>query len=567
MVRRLAPMGLGMILALLLCLGAQAAGLEARVDRNPVAFGQSVRLTLEARGGLDEEPDFSVLEDDFDILGRTKSRNYSFYNGSGSSTRIWTLSLMPRRQAEILIPSLTAGNQSSAPILLKVTPAAAAKPAAEQGAFITTELEPEKVYKNAQSLLRVRLYLQHQLAQGAVLTEPEPPTAEGEIRKLGQDRIFETVLDGVRFDVVERRYALFPFRAGTLEIPPLMFEGRMVEPGRSVFDPFGGQGRISRIFSGPMKIEVQEAKDESPENPWVPAENLRIYESLQPKDGTIALGESLTRTIRIEADGLLPESLPEPGLSYPASLKLYPDRPDAEEKTTADGITAVKTFTTALIPTEAGEIELPGFDYRWWDIRQQRFETIRIPPRMVRVSPAAGAAAPRTAAPAPAPITLQEAPPPSPALEAALPEGEFPPWRLLSLALGTGWLLTALLWAARSRKTAKAMPAKSGGTQEQLAQARQELKKICLQNRGRELIPALLRWGRLQFPYGAPRHLGELRELLSDKAQGELDRLGELIADNQLSRWQGKELWAQIAATPAAGKNREKAGGLPPLYP
>ena len=48
-----------------------AAVLEARVDRNLIAMGDRLSLTVLAEGSTDDEPDFALLEPLFKVLNRS----------------------------------------------------------------------------------------------------------------------------------------------------------------------------------------------------------------------------------------------------------------------------------------------------------------------------------------------------------------------------------------------------------------------------------------------------------------------------------------------------------------
>ena len=66
---------------LMLTHSAQAAVLEASVDRNRIAMGDSLSLTVLAEGSADGEPDFVLLEPLFKVLNRSVGRNTSIVNG------------------------------------------------------------------------------------------------------------------------------------------------------------------------------------------------------------------------------------------------------------------------------------------------------------------------------------------------------------------------------------------------------------------------------------------------------------------------------------------------------
>ena len=61
------------------------ASVRASLDRNSIHDGDTVTLTIEADGkDMGVEPDLSVLEKDFAVLGTSSSRRLQFINGKRS---------------------------------------------------------------------------------------------------------------------------------------------------------------------------------------------------------------------------------------------------------------------------------------------------------------------------------------------------------------------------------------------------------------------------------------------------------------------------------------------------
>ena len=73
------------LIALLILSGPvlATANITARLDRNPVSLDESFHLVYEADSDVDD-PDFSVLDHDFEILSSSQSTNMRSINGSWS---------------------------------------------------------------------------------------------------------------------------------------------------------------------------------------------------------------------------------------------------------------------------------------------------------------------------------------------------------------------------------------------------------------------------------------------------------------------------------------------------
>ncbi|MCP4240689.1 MAG: protein BatD, partial [bacterium] len=127
---RRTTIGLAVAAALLVASAADAAQLDARLERRQLAPGETVNLLLRLRGGT-ERPELDVLTRDFDILKVTRSMRTSIVNNRVDSSLDWTVTLAPRGTGELEIPEIRAGDAVSAPIALQVAESPAALQVAE----------------------------------------------------------------------------------------------------------------------------------------------------------------------------------------------------------------------------------------------------------------------------------------------------------------------------------------------------------------------------------------------------------------------------------------------------
>ncbi|NMV23201.1 protein BatD, partial [Vibrio parahaemolyticus] len=118
---------------------------------------------------------------------------------------------------------------------------------------------------------------------------------------------------------------------------------------------------------------------------WLPASALEMTQSWQDDQGnllstnainTVKQGSSLTRTIQVKARGTQAEYLPRVNISYPSSLRVYPEQPKFDSG--RDG-TVTMTVKQVIIPTEAGRYTLPGYDLNWWDSQNDEAKKTTLP--------------------------------------------------------------------------------------------------------------------------------------------------------------------------------------------
>ncbi|MEJ2327092.1 MAG: BatD family protein, partial [Chromatiaceae bacterium] len=133
-----------MVLGLLVCWQAVAAGLEASIDRTRIAEGDTVTLSVTAPGDTAGAPDPDALRSDFDILDQGQSTRMTIVNGRANSTREWRFVLAPKRSGRLTIPSLTVGGLSSSPLELDVVSASEAGQLGQsRPVMVEVEAEPK----------------------------------------------------------------------------------------------------------------------------------------------------------------------------------------------------------------------------------------------------------------------------------------------------------------------------------------------------------------------------------------------------------------------------------------
>ncbi|MBT8443294.1 MAG: BatD family protein, partial [Gammaproteobacteria bacterium] len=356
--------------ALLLCDGVSAAT-SARTDRSTVRVSESVQIVFETDQDVSSRPEFSALETDFDVLGTSQSTSVNIINGRMQRSARWLVDLMPKREGVFTIPAIQIGNERSNPLTLTVKPATAAAGEPVGEIFLEVEVDTQTPYVQQQAVLTIRLYRSVQMGN-ASLTEPNVTGGDVIVERLGDDVGYETQRGAVRYAVVERRYALFAQNSGAAVIEPLRFEGRVPTGRQSAFDPFS-QGRPVRVRSEPIELDVRPIPAEFTGTTWLPAEQVFLIESW-PDDAKYRVGEPVTRTLTLRANGLTSSQLPEIAAGVPDGLRQYPDQPVLENSVADAGLVGVRQEKVALIPSRAGDLVLPALTIPWWNTRTDNME-------------------------------------------------------------------------------------------------------------------------------------------------------------------------------------------------
>lgn len=556
----------------LLCIPHWALAATAHLDRPVMREGESVQLVIE---GNDGEPDFSVLEDDFEILSSSKSSHVNIINGRMDARTRWIVTLIPTRDGDLTLPAIRVGNEETKPIPIRVLKSA--DPNGQSGAadvFLEVNTNTSEPYVQGQVVYSIRLFSVSEIREGGLSS---PAVQNAVIERLGEDVHYQSKRNGRDYQVTERRFAIFPQRNGRIEIGPTVFSGQLLQRSGGVnpfADPFSGffgqpTSRPVRMRSQGITLNVR-PKPADAGNPWLPAQNLTLRETWSPANPQFRVGESITRTIRMEAMGLTGSQLPPIKMAETNGIKTYADQPVVASTPTPEGVTGVRDDKFAIVPARPGSIDLPEIRIDWWDTANGTLQTAIVPSRSIEVLPAAELApAVPTRQPEIAP-PKQVADAPSEVPGATVDAGLWP-WIAAFAALG--WLMTAAVWFARTRrKTSIGMATqdKASPTKAQLEPLKQRVRTACQRGDAQAVKSALLEWAQVAWPERSVTNLAEFAEQLgSESLRDPFAQLNTILYAKHPGHWESMTFWDAVGPLLQAPthKTASAAPALPPLHP
>ena len=376
------------LLTLLLSTAAYADvnSLEATIDRNPVMLDEAIRLTVTADGSADRDAfDSSPLLKDF-VVGRTSvSSQTSIVNFDTKRTTVWTTTLFPRKEGTFTIPSLTIEGKSTKPIQVKVIPVQEQSNVARDY-FVTTDIDVKEAYLNQQLLYTVKLFLSSNIERGS-LQAPEMQNAE--ITQLGEDKQYTDIVNGRRYQIIERQFAVVPQASGEFTLRGPIFTGEVMAANTNQrFGFFNRTQQINRV--GPDITVNIKPIPQGIDYPWLPSAMVRVDEEWPQGDSFVA-GEPVTRIVTLTALGVVEEQLPDIPEFYPPNFKLYPDQSNTTTVEKDQSLISQRQTSMAIIPTQPGNFVLPEITIPWFNTLTQQTEYATIPARSITVAPASGA--------------------------------------------------------------------------------------------------------------------------------------------------------------------------------
>lgn len=392
--------GLILIAILIVCAPVRALALDvdAVVDRDRIAAGDTIQLTVTVKNG---EGDVDVGDiRDFRVTSQGTQTSVRIVNNNVSKEISHTYTLVPLKTGRLTIPALTvAGNGQrvqTRPITIFVSKS---EPRADpqRNLFVTAEVSNDAPFQGEQVVYRFKFFSAQQFKNAGFLKEPAFPGFTA--KKIEKNRSYRQRMGGRNFNVIEVTYILIPIQAGELTIEPAVLRcdvpSRRRRRGQDPFDnffnsPFFGNYERKRMTTAPITVKVKPLPSYTGDHAFSGLVGNYFIETALG-DGQTALsgvktGDSVTLAVTIRGTGNIMDA-GEPKLAIPEAFKVYKDSPEEEIDMTPQGFRGHKVFRQALVPTQPGYYTLEPVKLTYFDIKTETYRTIASQPLTLDVQP------------------------------------------------------------------------------------------------------------------------------------------------------------------------------------
>ena len=560
---------------LIVCLGlfiltnianAEPFDVSASVDKNPVMVDESFILSVVANGEVDRDAfDSSLLMKDF-VVGRTSvSSQTKMINLVTTRSTSWSTILIPQTKGRFTIPSFNLDGNTTKPIEVLVIPASASSASNGRDLFITTNVDLKEAYLQQQIRYTVKLHLGKDLQRGSLSS---PTLENADIRQIGKDKEYDEIIEGRRYRIIERSFAIIAQQSGTYNIEGPMFEGEVIDNSRQSFGYFNRSKAVNRV--GPRQNITILPIPSNYDQHWLPSSFVQLDDEWQGNTRGFVAGEPITRTITLTAVGVVEEQLPKITSTYPDSVKTYPDQAETTTVEKDNTLIAQRKESIAIIPSQSGQLVIPKVRIPWFNTNTQMTEFAVLPQRTLQILPAT--MQPSSAIPT-VPMT-QQAYEIETQLSAdlnkqspSLPQY----WIWLTASLLVLWLLTLVFWYKHvvalkaSSKTISHSPARNAQSEQVLWK---QLEKALNKNATHDTQKYLALWlGNFIKDKQAP--LAQSLKVINNQSLNEAfdTLLASRYAKNQ-SHWQSTDLHQILRKMRKSGSiETYSEHNLSPLYP
>ncbi len=308
--------------------------------------------------------------------------------------------------------------------------------------FITTNVDAKEAYLQQQIRYTVKLHLGKDLQRGSLSS---PTLENADIRQIGKDKEYNEVVDGRRYRIIERSFAIIAQKSGIFTIEGPLFEGEVIDNSRQSFGFFNRSKAVNRVGPG-QSITILPIPSNYDQH-WLPSDFVQLDDEWQGNTRDFFVGEPITRTITLTAIGVVEEQLPKITSVYPDSVKTYLDQAETTTVEKDNTLIAQRKESIALIPSQAGQLVIPQVRIPWFNTLTQKTEFAVLAEKTLQILPA-------TTQPTSA-IPLSPSIHSAPAIEPqkSMPAGvnnqsiNIPQyWIWLTASLLILWLVTLMLW-------------------------------------------------------------------------------------------------------------------------
>jgi hypothetical protein len=358
-------------------LNVYAGNLTASVDRDELGLEETFTLVLRYDEQINTTPDYELLRKDFDILNTQSGTQMSIINGSMEASTEWKIALAPKRIGKLLIPSFTIDGAISDAIEITVEGKSKSPKNTDNNVTVEVETSKDTSYVQEQIIVTLRLYT----TVGLNGIELQPLQVKDALVVNIDEKQYQTKINGRPGAVVETRYAVFPQQSGELIIPSMLYQVSVSSGQRDLWDRFygNGQNNILRLRTDEQRINVLPAPASVTAGDWLPALNVSLSEHWSTSLDSLKVGEPITRSITVKADGLTAGQINPLQLAPIDGLTFYNDQAQTDDQKSANGVEGSRIETIAIVPTKAGHFTLPEIKLNWWDTKSNSIRTATLP--------------------------------------------------------------------------------------------------------------------------------------------------------------------------------------------
>jgi len=393
---------ISLLVFILLTLPAWGENIQvlATVDRNEITLEDSLQLSITIQGTQNTSPPELPSLPDFRISSSGTSSSTQIVNMKRNISITHNYRLTPMNTGHFKIGPVRIRTNGKTfvtqPITIEVRKPTAPSQSGNRPVFVESTISKKEGFVGEQLIYSFKVFHRVEVKNFNL----NMPFGASYFQKedLGKTKSFNSVINGIQYQVQEVSVALFPIKPGKAEIPTASLEFDIYHRTQKR----SNQGPFGQFFNDPFFNQSTRAEHKILRTKPIFLEILPLPENGMPKnfnntigefqmDATLGknnleVGDTTTLTVTVLGRGNIRGIiLPEPDLKN--LFKVYPDQPETHQTVTGNQITGKKIFKFALVPLKPGLINLPPFTFSYFDPSARNYRQILTQPIKINVSP------------------------------------------------------------------------------------------------------------------------------------------------------------------------------------
>ncbi len=179
-------------------------------------------------------------------------------------------------------------------------------------------------------------------------------------------------INGDTWSGISRRYQVTPVVPGTFTLPPSVLQVTFT-------DPEGGPERAADLPIDEMDVTGLLPKGAEDLSPFIAANSLSLSQKVEGTTEDMDAGQSFTRTLTAEVEGVSPYFLPTltPDTALDG-LRAYPETPAIDERDNRGLLSGSRSEKTTYLAETALAGELPDVSVAWFNLKSGKIETATV---------------------------------------------------------------------------------------------------------------------------------------------------------------------------------------------
>ena len=260
--------------------------------------------------------------------------------------------------------------------------------------FMTANASRTKVYEQEAILVTYKLYTLVNLTQ----LDGKLPTLDGfQIQEINLPRTKEFTTESyngkIYHTVVWTQYVLFPQKSGTLEIPPITYEGVVVQQNRAIdpieafFNGTAGMVEVKKKITTPKLTIHVSPLPAKPSNFSGAVGTFSVSSSVNTDK--VKANDAITLKVRVKGTGNM-KLISAPEVAFPKDFETYDAKATDNFSLTLSGLSGYREFEYLAVPRHPGKYTVPAAEFVYFDTGTHTYKTLKTEPYTITVEKGSG---------------------------------------------------------------------------------------------------------------------------------------------------------------------------------